>query len=293
MPTIVQLTSSSDTMTFHATPDVNGWVYDNVTLDKWYAQAKVSVDVRKRPNAHGAYDLGTTDLEAHEPVITGQYYGASPLLALQARDRLARMYNDGDSVIMSVTDELGTTSREVWLIDRFAPFRADFSHFPFDLAFVAPDPRRYGAVTGASEGMPTPGSGLVWNLGTAGSGLYFDWGTAGVDGIVSVENTGSAASPPIIHVGGAGGFESGFRVTEIETGRELTLALTTVAGDIVSLDSRTQSATLLGGGDVSRFLTSRKWFEIPAGATYRYYIAPLAGVTGAPTMTVYIAPATL
>ena len=294
MPTIVEIITPLDTFPFYPTPDVNGWVYDNETLDAWYAQAEADPDVNRRPNAHGAFNLGQIFTGEHRPIISGQYYGTSQADALTARDRLASLFNDGEPVVMRVTDELRATSRQVWLITREAPFTHDFTHFDFDLVFVAPDPRRYSPASSKSDGIPSSGSGLVWDLGTAGSGLYFDWGTAGRPGQVSFTNTGQAATFPRIEVGGPGAFAAGFRITEIETGRELTYLPATNAGDVIVFDSRTQRATINnGGGDVTGSMSKRQWFAIPAGETRRYQINPLGGVTGAPTITLYAAPAYL
>lgn len=294
MPTLVELISATDAITFAPTPDLaSGWVYDNVTLDEWYRLASVDAKLSKRPNAHGSFGLGQIFTKEHRPVVTGQYYGASAADALAQRNRLNALFSDGQAVTMRVTDELGATTRQVWLLEASSTFRYDLSHFPFDLALVAPDPRRYGPTVSDSEGMPAAGSGLVWNLGTSGSGLYFDWGTAGVEGIVQFTNTGSASTFPRIEVGGAGSFDAaGFRITEIETGRELTFVRSTNFGDVVTFDSRTQRATL-GQGDVTAFLLSRDFFSIPAGATRRYQINPLGGVTGSPTITIYAAPASM
>jgi hypothetical protein len=290
MTTTVELVSQDDSITFYPTPDVNGWVYDNATLDRWYAPPSADIDAVKRPNQHGAYGLGQTFLPEHEPIIVGQYYGADPADALAQRERLNAFYNDGRSIIMRVNDELGETSRTVWMVEPSTDFRYDFSHFPFDLSLVAPDPRRYGATEVDGDGMPAGSSGLVWDLGTAGSGLYLDWGTPGTLGQVTFTNAGNATTFPRIDVAGA--FDAGFRITEIETGRELTFERATGAADVVSFDSRTQRATL-DSGDVTGFLTSREWFEIPKGATCRYQITPLGGYTGSPTITLYAASAKL
>lgn len=291
MPTIVELVAPSGTITLNPAPDGGlGWVYNNATLDAWYALPAADPKLAKRPNAHGAFNLGKIFTREHRPVVSGQYYGTSAADALVARNRLNALFLDGSPVTMRVTDELGATTRTVWLLEADTAFRYDFSHFPFDLAFVAPDPRRYGPTSTDSRGMPSAGSGLVWNLGTAGSGLFFDWGTAGVSGLVTFTNAGSASVLPRIDVGGAGAFANGFRVTEIETGRELIFERATNTGEIIVLDSRTQRATL-GSGDMTAFLSSRDWFEIPAGATRRYQVNPLGGVTGAPTITLYAAPA--
>lgn len=287
---IVELVSSTDTVAFHPTPDATGFVYNNATLDSWYALAGAQPKIAKRPNAHGVYGLGHIFTGEHRPVVNGQFYGASSLAALTARNRLVALFSDGQPVTMRVTDDLGQTSRQVWLLEASTAFRYDFAHFPFDLALVAPDPRRYGATVTDAEGMPSAGSGLQWNLGSLA--LYFDWGTAGVLGQVEYTNVGTATTLPRIEVGGAGAFAVGFRVTEIETGRELTFERATNIGETIVFDSRTQRATL-ASGDVTASLSSRDWFSIPAGATRRYQITPLGAVSGAPTITLYAAPAYL
>lgn len=290
MPTLVELISPTDAITFSPDPGVSGWVYNNATLDAWYALPSTDLKLAKRPNAHGAYGLGQIFTKEHRPVVTGQYYGASAADALVARNRLNALFADGKPVTMRVTDELGATTRTVWLLEADTTFRYDFSHFPFDLSLVAPDPRRYGPTLSDFEGMPSAGSGLVWNLGTAVSGLYFDWGTAGVLGQVEFTNAGIATSFPRIEVGGAGAFAAGFRITEVETGRELIFERATNTGEIIVFNSRTQRATI-GQGDVTAFLSSRDWFAVPAGATRRYQINPLGAVSGSPTITLYAAPA--
>ena len=293
MPTLVELISATDSITFAPTPDAaGGWVYNNATLDEWYRLASADPKLSKRPNAHGSFNLGQIFTKEHRPIVNGQYYGTSTADALAQRNRLNALFSDGQAVTMRVTDELGPTTRRVWLLEASTAFRYDLSHFPFDLALVAPDPRRYGPMVTDSEGMPSAGSGLVWNLGTAPSGLYFDWGTPGVLGQVTFTNTGSATSLPRIDVGGNGAFAAGFRITEIETGRELTFVRATNTGDVVVFDSRTQRATL-AAGDVTAFLSSRDWFSVPAGETRRYQINPLGAVTGSPTITIYANPANL
>lgn len=289
----VELISATDAITFSATPDVSaGWVYDNETLDAWYELPSTDPKLSKRPNAHGAYGLGQVFAKEARPIVTGQYYGASSVDALAQRNRLNALFSEGFPVTMRVTDELGVWTREVWLLEASTRFRYGFDHFPFDLSLVAPDPRRYGPVTSDTDGMPSSGSGLVWNLGAAPSGLFFDWGTAGTPGRVEYTNTGTATTYPRIEVGGAGSFAAGFRITEIETGRELTFNRATNTGDVIIFDSRTQRATL-AQGDVTAFLSSRDWFSIPGGETRRYQINPLGSVTGSPTITIYAASASM
>jgi hypothetical protein len=287
---IVELISDTDAITFTGDQPGARWIYNNVTLDAWYAPAKAESGLVKRPNANGTYNPGQVFTGAHSPILNGQFFGDTSREAFVARNRLVAMRNEGRSILMRVTDELGSTEREVWLLEVDAPFRWDFSHFTFDMAFDAPDPRRYGPTVSEHTGLPSPSSGLTWNLGTAASGRFFDWGTPGDPGQVTYTNNGATSTFPRIELAG-GGFEEGFRITEVETGRELTIVRPFISGDVVTLDSRTQRATLNGGGDVTGMMTSRDWFEVPAGATRRYQINTLGAITGTPTMTLYAAPA--
>lgn len=292
MPTVVELISASDVVALYDTPSTNGYVYNNATLDAWYSFAGAEADIKKRPNAHGAYSPGRVFATEHRPVLAGKFFGDTSLTALAARNRLLALFADGNAVTMRVTDDTGPTTRQVWLLDAKTLWQHEFSYFPFDLAFVAPDPRRYGTQITTSDGMPSAGGGLTWNLGTAGSGRYWEWGAAGTTGQVVFTNTGAAETLPRIDVGGPGAIETGVRITEVETGRELIFSRTIGTTETVSFDSRTQRATI-GGSDVTNFLSKRQWFSVPAGATRRYQINPLGGVSGAPTFTLYASPAYL
>lgn len=290
MPTM-QLTSPVDSLLLTG-DDIGGkWIYDNDSLTSWLALADIEVKLSSRPNAHGAYDVDQLFATEHRTTIDGQFYGSSTTEAAEARNRLHAMFNDGRPIILAVTDELGSTYRTVTLITCDTPWKLD-THFTFHVVLVAPDPRRYGPAQVDEDGMPVGSSGLVWNLGTAPSGLYFDWGTPGTLGQVEFTNTGAAVSSPIIETGGPGTLPGGFRVTEIETGRELTIGITIAAGDVLRLNSRTRRATL-NGADVTRFMTARKWFTVPSGVTRRYQITPLAGFTGSPTIKITGSPAYL
>lgn len=291
--TYIEVASDADTITFHATPDITGYVYDNETLEYWYALAEVETNLDKRPNAHGAFPLGTVYLQEHRPLLVGQFYGSTSLDALLARERLSALFNSGQTVTLRVVDELRATSRTVQLVNFEAPFRHGFEWFPFDLAFVATDPRRYDAtIVVGPEALPASGTGLVWDLGTAGSGLFFDWGTVGTLGQVAFTNTGITETYPRIEVGGGGAFLGGFYVTEIETGRSLRYERATYPGEVVVFDSRTQRATL-NGADVTGGLSRREWFTVPSGATRRYQINSIGSTSGAVAITLYAAPAYL
>lgn len=301
--TTITLDSSRDSITFTPTgadvdafgaaPLGGAFLYGDESLDAWYALPSPQITLAKRANAHGSFGLGKTYVDAAEPKIIGQYLGLTHEDAANARERLSAMYNDGGPVVMRVTDVLGTTSRVVWIADLSIDWTAT-ERFTVDMSMVAPDPRRYGPLqTSPGVGLPTASSGLVWNLGTAPSGLYFDWGTAGTPGTISMTNDGNAEAYPTVIVGGGGGFTDGFRVSEVETGRELVFPYLVDKDTTITLNSRTRRASQNSGGDVTELLTSRQWFSVPSGATRTYLISPLGGVTGAPTFRATMMPAHL
>lgn len=276
---IVTLISPSDTITLTGDDILAGWIYDNVTLTEWFALAETRVDISLRPNAPGAFTPGTVYMAEHRPVLVGQYFGTSILDARTQHARLAAMFNEGERVVLAVTDDLGMTFRQVWLTDFDSPW-TPYDHFRFDISFVAPDPRRYGPQTESTDGVPTGSSGLVWNLGTAPSGLYWDWGTDGVLGQVTFTNTGGATSNPSIYVGEGYSIGNGVRITEIETGRSLTLNRSIQLGEVILFNSRTRRVRI-GEGDVTTLLVGeRGWFSVPKGATRRYQLSPLGPVAG-------------
>jgi len=95
-----------------------------------------------------------------------------------------------------------------------------------------------------------------------------------------VPNAGSIPVYPVVTVSG-GGF-SQLTVVDITAGRQLILQLPGVTSADVVLDSATHRV-YVGGQEVTRLLTARQWFEIPAGETHRFrFEAP--GASG-PMMT--------
>lgn len=293
MTTTVTFTSATDSLTFYPTPDVNGWVYDNATLDAWYALPNIEAPLDKRPNAHGAYGLGKVYAEAAQPIVAGQFFGDTPTNALLARRRLSAFFSDGSPIVVEVVDELGSETRNAQIVDVDAPFRYGFTDFHFDVVLVAEDPRRYGpTIVDGPVGLPVASSGLFWNLGTAGSGLYFDWGTVDSLGQVTFTNDGGTETYPVITVGGAGSFDGGFYVTEIETGRALRYERATYPGEVVVFNNRTQRAKI-NDADVTGGLSRREWFAIPPGSTRRYQINSIGSTTGALAITLSAAPAEL
>lgn len=291
MPTVI-LASDTDTVTLYGDdPYASGFTYRNDTLTSWYELADVEASVEARPNDVGAFGWERVYAGAAKPQIVGTFWGSSLAEAADARNRLTGLYANGTPIMMTVIDERGTYSRSVNVVAATVPWDAT-AVFEFTLGTVAVDPRRYGVQQVFTTGAPTPSSGLTWPLGTASSGRYFDWGTVGVSGTVSFTNAGNAQTLPAFTVGN-GQINGGFRITEIETGRELTYAFDVSASDAIRLDSKTKTVTINGSGAYSQRLSSRRWPFVPAKATRTYLFTPLGAITGAPTMSVAVATADL
>ncbi|MCU1617797.1 MAG: hypothetical protein JWO98_5337 [Frankiales bacterium] len=276
---------------FTGTNIAAGWIYDDKSLDSWYSLPSIVATLNKRPNAHGDYSPDQLFAEGAVLTTQGQYFGTSRADAVAAYSKITGLFNEGFMTTQTVEDELGVNSRAVFVKGVDITWGHD-SHFSFTVSAVAPDPRRYGLTFSQTSGLPSGSSGLVWNLGTSPSGLFWDWGTPGQLGQLAYTNAGNATTYPVIAVGAGGAFSNGFRVTEIETGRELTYGAATNTNDVVTLSCRTHRARI-NGGDVTGMLASREWFDIPAHATRHYQLDTLGGTTGTPTFTLTSAPASM
>lgn len=286
----IRLTTPSDSIEFSGTNILGGWIYDNEALRDWFRLPEVESNFTRRANRHGTFKPKRLYVGAAKPSLSGAYFGLDHEDAETARRRLTGLFSEGLPITMEVEGPLGVERREVFLVEGL-PEWTPHDHFTFDLAFVAPDPRRYGAGVTDSTALPSPSSGLTWDLGTAPSGLFFDWGTDGDPGQIVFENVGNTDTYPTFTVA-SGAFAGGFRITEIETGRELTFAQPVRSADIFTLDNGAQRARL-NGSDVTGRLSRREWFTVPPKTSRRYQFATLGGVTGSPSLRLDASPAYL
>jgi hypothetical protein len=289
---LITLTSATDTVVLYGDdPYASGFTYRNDTLSEWYAFAGADAKSEKRPNGPGAFGFGKLYANPKALAVKGSFWGASQTEAAYARRRLTGLFADGNGITMTVVDELGTWTRRLHLLEADVPF-LPYPNFEFTLNLEASDPKRYGPTQLIPIAVPSPSSGLIWPLGTAASGLYFDWGTAGTDGRGIFTNIGNASTIPSFGLDG-GGIANGFRITEVETGRELTYSADVVAGIPVFLNGVTQGVQLGGSGDYRTRLTRRGWPTIPPSSTRTYQFTPLGAVTGTPVLTMSVAIADL
>jgi hypothetical protein len=142
----------------------------------------------------------------------------------------------------------------------------------YALLDVDPDP--VGSGLYPFEALPLP------------QGVYWDWGFDGSTGRVTVTNDGTTETFPDIRV--SGGLTGGFIITDITSGRVVSLARNIPLGSYVSINQRTGSVTIDGQSDISGFLTSYGFFSIGPGETHVIQFSPIGTVIGDPIMTLTI-----
>lgn len=280
------ITLTADTISLVITGDqvYIGCTYDR--LDGWYDVTSVDLGLSKRPNAPGAFAPEQT-FPGEKPIsIEGQYFGASRADALLMRETLAAIYNDGRPVMMTVADDLRTTSREVLVSSVDFPWTIH-PEFEYTIDMTAADPRRYddGAESSQSTGLAAAGTGLAWPVSWP-----VDWGTIGVNGRVSVANPGNTETLSTYTVAN-GEMPDGFVIVNVDTGERLTYVGPVVAGTTIVLNTATRTAMINGTGPGSRFLASPQWWTIPARSSREIQFLARGPVTGSPTLTVDTRPA--
>lgn len=296
------ITLAADIITITLTGDGihTGCTYDE--LIDWYGVDGVDMGFVKRPGAPGAFAPEQTYPD--EAVITikrGQYFGMDRADALSMREDLTALYNEGRPIVMTVADDLRTTSREV-LVEAIKFPWTIHAEFEFDIDMRAADPRRYGDPITVSTPLAAPGSGLqlpydeVTGVGlllpsdeTPTPDLGLDLGTTGVDGRITITNAGNTETFTVFTVTD-GDMPDGFEIVNVETGQRLPYVGPLVSGTVVTIDSGTQAAFI---NDItpSRYLASPQWWADPPRASYQVAFLARGPVTGTPTLTATTSPA--
>lgn len=284
MGTTITLTAGTLVVVITGDGVYSGCTYD--VFEGWYGVTNVDLGLVPRPNAPGAFAPEQTFPGEKAISIEGQYFGATRADALLMKENLSALYNDGRPIIMTVEDDLRTTTREV-LVESVALPWTIHREFDFTIDATADDPRRYDPSTASSvsTGLAAPGTGLVWPVVWP-----VNWGTIGVDGKVSVSNPGNTETMSTYTVTG-GDMPDGFVVVNVDTGERLTYVGPVAAGTSVTLDTATRTALINGTGPGSRYLAAPEWWVVPARTTMRVQFLARGPVTGTPTLTVATRPA--
>lgn len=227
------------------------------------------------PGGHGSFGRTKLNRDSRVIALKGHIIGQDRASFTEARDRFESALAEGIGVMRVATDE-GIWEREIEIDTLDIDDDHGLSATSFTVDMIAPDPRRYGPTQFTSPvGLPVHLGGvrlpkrMPWNFGSTSGGSR-----------MVVPNAGSIPVHPVVTVTG-GGF-SKLTVVDITAGRQLILQLPAVTSADVVLDSATHRV-YVGGQEVTRLLTTRQWFEIPAGETHKFrFEAP--GASG-PLMT--------
>lgn len=282
MGTTITLTAGSTVISITGDGVFTGCTYDK--LEGWYGVDNVDLALVSRPNAPGAFAPIQTFPDARPISIEGDFFGATRAAALQMREDLAMLYNGGSPIVMTVADDLRTTSREVLVAAVTFPWTIH-PEFEFAIDMTAPDPRRYAPEVNSGTTLAAAGTGLAWPVVWP-----VNWGTIGISGRITITNPGNTETISRFVVSG-GEMPDGFVIVNATTGERLTYLGPVTAGTEITLDTATRTALINGSGPGSRFLASPQWWSVPARSSIDVQFLALGGTSGAPRLDVYTAPA--
>lgn len=283
MGTTITLSTGTTTMVITGDGVFSGCTYDK--FDGWYGIDNVDLGFVDRPNAPGSYAPVQTFPGDRVISIEGKFFGASRAAAIQMREDLSELYNDGKPVAVTVADDLRTTRRQVHVEAVTFPWTIH-PEFEFSIDMSAADPRRYGETEVlTSTVLALPGTGLSWPIVWP-----VNWGTIGTDGRVTVSNPGN--TPTLSrYVVSDGEMPDGFEIVNVETGERIPYLGPVVVGTVITIDSLTRTASINGSGQGSRYLSNPQFWTVPKKSSITLQFLARGPVTGSPRLDVYTAPA--
>lgn len=233
-----------------------GWFHNDLT--GWYTLTSDKAPVNERSQRHGAFASGRSYRSAAAISFNAVFVASSELELLQGQQTIGAIGSD-DPVVMRVTDGLEATERIVSVRATDIPDHHGRVVNNFAVDCLARDPRRYSIndpwVTARP---PSAGSGLVWSARWPAV-----WGNVGgTTGRISLINRGTKSSSPVMRV--YGGLDS-FSLINIDLQRRVSFSRVIPVGSYVEVDFARRRATLDGDSDVSRYFTSREWWDVGPG----------------------------
>lgn len=300
--TTITIATDYDSVTFTGGDVYLGPTYDK--LEGWYETPNVDVGFVKRPGAPGAFAPEQTHPDEAVISIEGDMFAANRAAGIEWRERLAALYNEGRPVLVTVADDLRTTTRSCTVEGVGIPWTIH-PEFEYSIDMRAADPRRYGAATTIETTLAAPGTGLALPFSdVTGVGLLLpsdeaptpdlglDLGSLGTSGRLTVTNEGRVATVSRFIVDANGGsMPDGFVIVNVPTGQRLTYLGPVEAGTTVTLDSETQTAFINGTAPAGRWLAAPEWWEVPPRSSLEVAFLPRGSVTGSPKLTATTSPA--
>lgn len=229
-------------------------------LKGWTDGPGVRRDRTQRMNAHGEFsERGWRD--ARMVTIEGEAVCPSDTTAALAEQDLAAILADGLMGVLEVSDSATVDmSIGAGLFSEPKIGHTNDLTLTYQIQFLCPKPRKYGAAVNDQTGVATPGGALEYPLDDP-----LDYGAAGDPGTVSLANTGTADTAPAFTV--TGDMPNGFTITHVQSGNRLVYSDAVLAGQTVRLDAADGSVWLEGNADRTPKLTVREWVRVPKKTT--------------------------
>lgn len=244
--------------------DITGWTGDGP-------------DVRRertdRMNAHGEFsERGWRS--GRLVTISGDVSCPSDAVTALAEQQLDALLGDGLEGVLEVADSATVPmSAGAGL---FAPpkiGRKNDLTLTYQIQFLCPKSRKYGAAVNAATGIATAGGALEYPLSDP-----LDYGLPGDPGTVTLTNPGTADTAPAFTV--TGDMPNGFTITHVQSGQRLVYSDAVLAGQTVRLDAADGSVWLEGNADRASKLTVREWVRLSRRSSGTWLFEAL-GSTGA------------
>lgn len=255
-------------------------------LKDWYSITDSKSEIRERAQADGAALVDRDWRSSSTPSFEAFYLGATVAETLMALRQFHRAVGSNRPSLMTVTDELGPTSRTVSVRSAPVPDMIGQPYFSVPIDMVGDAHRLGPAVQAGPVGLPVAGGGLVWPITWPPN-----WGTGGAPSRITTVNDGDETTWSMLQV--TGGLEGGFELTETATGRVLRFERVVPEGSTVFMNPRTGRVYIdVPGNDVTTpFLTRREWWSVPAQGFRTIQFTAIGASSGTPTLTAFTSPA--
>lgn len=276
MPGIRTLTVDGLTFSSEGWVSPSGYTLWLDELKGWDDGPGVRRDRAERMNAHGEFgERGWRG--ARLVTLEGDATCPSEEVAALAAQEVAAVLADGLAGVLEVTDTatVDMSAGAYLFADPKVSWKNDTTA-TYQLQFLCPKPRKYGAAVTAVTGVATPGGGLEYPLEDP-----LDYGAAGTPGTVTLTNAGTADTAPAFTVSTVTtDMPFGFTITHVQTGNRLVYSDAVLLGQSIRLDTSDGSVLLEGYADRSAKLTVREWTRL-AKKSAGTWLFEATGATGA------------
>ncbi len=274
-------TITIDTLNLNYVDDLGvEWAFSGI--DGWHDGPTVGVDQIQRIVAHGQFPQ--SGHRGGRPITIEGWIGSrvdSRAAVASAVETLISVLADGAfGTFTFEDDDRGPLTTRVQLLERPSLDWSVKAFCRYQLAFLAPDPYRYGATAAVSTGFAAApvGAGMVFPLFPSG---VMDFGVLGVVGTGSVRNNGTASSAVVFTITGPAPVD-GFTITDTTTGKRITYLGDLPTGSTLVMDGSDGSVVINGTADRLSETLIDSWPTIAAGAEHPFLFEPI----GAPTAAV-------